>query len=168
MGIKDIGIGIKRAIIGGSERIENRATARLMVCEQCDKKKGRICGQCGCVLAWKSRSEGNCPLNKWENVDYPYINKGMVTANTKLPQFKLNTQFVLKHGKIEKGISNHRNWEDAKKLETWITEIVKELNNKMVYTLLVTGIVKGKVVNRIIQNNDEMLDLKKDIIKWMV
>lgn len=54
---------------------------RAVICEGCPSRKykkyldfidddlkqvkGFICGECGCVLIAKIRSEENCPLNKW-------------------------------------------------------------------------------------------------------
>ena len=39
---------------------------RMKICNDCDHKKGPICGKCGCVLAFKTKLNGShCPIDKW-------------------------------------------------------------------------------------------------------
>lgn len=39
---------------------------RLDICNQCDKKQGNRCGECGCFLKIKtSWASSECPLKKW-------------------------------------------------------------------------------------------------------
>lgn len=38
---------------------------RFKICDTCEFRKGIICGECGCVLVAKTRSDSQCPKNKW-------------------------------------------------------------------------------------------------------
>lgn len=38
---------------------------RLEICEKCNKNKNGICEKCGCVVKAKTKSDSQCPLNKW-------------------------------------------------------------------------------------------------------
>jgi len=43
---------------------------RMKICLACDKKKedeifGLRCGECGCILKYKVKSDSGCPLKKW-------------------------------------------------------------------------------------------------------
>ena len=49
----------------GDEITEQRAKERLRICGQCEFRSGLFCGDCGCFLAAKSRSNSSCPKNKW-------------------------------------------------------------------------------------------------------
>lgn len=44
---------------------EPEAKRRLQICDTCIERKGTICGACGCVLVAKTRSDSQCPKDKW-------------------------------------------------------------------------------------------------------
>ena len=49
-----------------NEEVEKEAIRRAEICSQCDYNWSNVCGQCGCLLPVKTRSEkSKCPLNKW-------------------------------------------------------------------------------------------------------
>jgi hypothetical protein len=42
---------------------------RLEICDQCDRREGGMCLECGCLLAIKARIRvSHCPLEKWPSV----------------------------------------------------------------------------------------------------
>ena len=48
------------------EEAEELAAERSQVCDQCEHKKGFVCGLCGCPLKAKLRAvEAECPDNRW-------------------------------------------------------------------------------------------------------
>ncbi len=55
--------------------IEQIAAERLAICNECPSKNNGCklkdcCGECGCHLAYKTRSiKSSCPLNKWEAIN---------------------------------------------------------------------------------------------------
>ena len=66
--------GIKNSIIK-NEVVEEVSSMRYDICNACDKKgnkcavkgTGPCCNECGCSLAFKTRSlSSECPLGKWE------------------------------------------------------------------------------------------------------
>jgi len=74
---KQIYEGIKNSIMR-DEFVENVASQRMAICNKCSEldlkgKKCEVkgtqpcCGNCGCSLAFKTRSlSSDCPLNKWK------------------------------------------------------------------------------------------------------
>lgn len=71
---KGIVEGIKNSIIR-DEFVEDIARMRHDICDNCDVKgkkcavkgTGPCCNECGCSLAFKTRSlSSSCPLGKWE------------------------------------------------------------------------------------------------------
>ena len=74
---KQIYEGIKNSIMR-DEFVENVAAQRMSICNKCSEldlkgKKCEVkgtqpcCGNCGCSLAFKTRSlSSDCPLNKWK------------------------------------------------------------------------------------------------------
>lgn len=59
--IKSILIGFWLLISGDS-----RGTERRHVCFLCKSRKNWRCGECGCVIAMKTRSpDEKCPLGNW-------------------------------------------------------------------------------------------------------
>lgn len=48
------------------EYTEKISEKRMTVCNSCPKRNGLRCGECGCVLALKTRCMScECPLQKW-------------------------------------------------------------------------------------------------------
>lgn len=51
------------------EKIEDRAKIRAAECFKCKSMKKElkiiVCGECGCPIASKTRSNDKCPLDKW-------------------------------------------------------------------------------------------------------
>jgi hypothetical protein len=73
---KEILEGITNSVIR-DETVEEIATLRYTICDECDKKgnecavKGTApcCNECGCSLAFKTRSlSSECPLGKWDAI----------------------------------------------------------------------------------------------------
>tara|TARA_R110000822_G_scaffold82509_6_gene195159 strand:- start:593 stop:790 length:198 start_codon:yes stop_codon:yes gene_type:complete len=65
--MKEIVKGIKRHIVDGDN---NLSKLRMDICNKCPEKYediilGARCNQCGCVLKFKTKSDGKCPLGKW-------------------------------------------------------------------------------------------------------
>lgn len=48
-----------------SEATTEESKRRFQICNPCEFRKGTLCGECGCVLVAKTRSESKCPKNKW-------------------------------------------------------------------------------------------------------
>ena len=48
------------------ETIEEISRKRMEICNNCPSKRTNTCGECGCVLALKTRCMScECPLMKW-------------------------------------------------------------------------------------------------------
>ena len=48
--------------------IEELSAKRMSICEQCEhiRRTTNRCGECGCILAAKTRTEhSQCPIGKW-------------------------------------------------------------------------------------------------------
>lgn len=47
--------------------VEDKAAERYEICLKCPliSEAKTNCTSCGCNLAWKTRSDSNCPKNKW-------------------------------------------------------------------------------------------------------
>ena len=61
--IQNIIRGFRLWLIGGEEQLRNK---RMKVCKPCEHRRVNVCGECGCVLEWKTRVlEEDCPKNKW-------------------------------------------------------------------------------------------------------
>jgi len=51
-----------------TNRNNEMARARLLVCAKCPDRKWFVCGICTCVLQAKSRiKDEECPMNRWED-----------------------------------------------------------------------------------------------------
>jgi hypothetical protein len=49
-----------------NEEVEKEAKRRAEICSECPSNNMGVCGECGCPLFAKTRSEtSKCPLNKW-------------------------------------------------------------------------------------------------------
>ncbi len=48
-------------------KVEEEAARRYEICLNCPliSESTTNCTDCGCVLAWKTRSDSNCPKMKW-------------------------------------------------------------------------------------------------------
>lgn len=62
---------IKAKLSLSDEDIENMARLRYNICLECKSRKkiSNICGECGCYLPAKTRSEtSECPLKYWNSI----------------------------------------------------------------------------------------------------
>lgn len=46
-------------------RRSQKAKDRLAICDDCEFRKGFVCGECGCVLSAKAESDDDCPKGYW-------------------------------------------------------------------------------------------------------
>mgnify|MGYP000725124560 CR=1 FL=1 len=58
---------LKKKVGLDDKGIEDLATARQTICQECEHGKNRTrCAKCGCILAAKTRSvHSSCPINLW-------------------------------------------------------------------------------------------------------
>ncbi len=56
-----------KSVVGlAKEDVEKLAAERLKHCATCPSRVGVMCGECGCILEWKTRvGKEQCPLKKW-------------------------------------------------------------------------------------------------------
>lgn len=53
-------------VVWPNPKVEKLAMDRALICAECPSNKDNICGECGCPLIAKTRSEySTCPLGKW-------------------------------------------------------------------------------------------------------
>lgn len=47
------------------DELEPEAKRRLEICDSCPSRRRKMCGDCGCFLPAKVRSDDSCPQDKW-------------------------------------------------------------------------------------------------------
>lgn len=73
---------IKHVASGLSKLCDDEFNKRINICNNCEKKVGDNCLECGCILAIKARwATEDCPLKKWPLVVIENTNKNCNCKN---------------------------------------------------------------------------------------